>query len=176
MAFKKQLQLTASKSLTDPNLLQKHLNSDKTVRMTQAQKGQTPFANPWEWLAHPKTSLWYPMTHKMRPNKRNLTKWFGESETKAEHFRPESWAQFGPPFTLTHLECTQTVVILTLGGIVRKWVRRSYVKINNGNVKHLWITHNISGLSSELQLRRHSLKHGKTTEDLKIYIRSINFV
>jgi len=73
------------------------------VRMTQAQKGQTPFANPWEWLAHPKTSLWYPMTHKMRPNKRNLTKWFGESETKAEHFRPESWAQFGPPFTLTHL-------------------------------------------------------------------------
>jgi len=58
----------------------------------------------------------------MRPSKRNLTKWFGESEIKADHFRPESWAQLGPPFTLTRLECTQTVVtssaliILTLGG------------------------------------------------------------
>jgi len=36
----------------------------------------------------------------MRPSKRNLTKWFGESEIKADHFRPESWAQLGPPSPL----------------------------------------------------------------------------
>jgi len=115
-----------------------------------------------------------------------------QDETKQEKLDKVVWRKWNQGWTLqtwvlgsvwsplhpypSHLECTQTVVILTLGGIVRKWVRRSYVKINNGNVKHLWITHNISGLSSELQLRRHSLKHGKTTEDLKIYIRSINFV
>jgi len=48
------LQLTASKSLTDPNLLQKHLNSDKTVMMTKAQQLQPNCANLLEWLAHPK--------------------------------------------------------------------------------------------------------------------------
>jgi len=62
-------------------------------------------------------SLW---ANKDETKQEKLDKWFGGSEIKADHFRPKSWAQLGPPSTLPSLECTQTVtssalIILHLG-------------------------------------------------------------
>ena len=96
LEFKIAVHFTASKSIIDPNWLQKPLNSDKAVMMTRAQELQPNSANPLEWLAHPKT-IFVVSYHKDMTKQEKLDKWFVESEIKADLFRPKSWAQLGPP-------------------------------------------------------------------------------